>query len=239
MTKKVSCIICAYNEAGRIGSVLAALKDHPLVSEVVVVDDGSTDGTAKVVRSFGFPRLVKHAENRGKSAAFLTAVTNAQSDIIFCLDADLDGITPENITSLIEPVLSGEADIAMSFHRNNVFYTHLLGFNHITGDRVFSRDLIKDNLSEIPRLTRWGIEVFLNRLIIEKKLRVMSVFWKNVRNPPKTEKETVPNGIATLFSMVLDILTVVPLHKVIEQNIKLLGQTVRKPPERRLINFKL
>jgi glycosyltransferase involved in cell wall biosynthesis len=62
---RVSCIICAFNEAPRIGAVLAVATVHPLLAEVIVVDDGSTDGTADIVRRFPSVRLITCPVNLG------------------------------------------------------------------------------------------------------------------------------------------------------------------------------
>jgi glycosyltransferase involved in cell wall biosynthesis len=118
-----SCVICAYNEAQRIGEVLCVVATHPLFNEVIVVDDGSTDNTADIVRSFPSVRLISSAENRGKSRAFAEAVRAAKNDYIMCLDADLKHLTAANITELAEPVLSRRFDMSISVRKNEQIST--------------------------------------------------------------------------------------------------------------------
>jgi glycosyltransferase involved in cell wall biosynthesis len=71
----ISCVICAYMEAPRIGAVLSAVAGHPLVKEIIVVDDGSTDTTAAVVSRFSSITLVRLVENQGKSRALAAGVS--------------------------------------------------------------------------------------------------------------------------------------------------------------------
>lgn len=79
MELSVTCIIPAWNEAVRLPAVLAAVVDHPFVSEVLVVDDGSTDGTAEVARAGG-ARVLTMVPNGGKSAAVAAGLRAARGD---------------------------------------------------------------------------------------------------------------------------------------------------------------
>ena len=70
----VSCIIPVYNEKPRIANVLKAVVGHPLIHEVVVVDDGSNDGTEDLVKQFSGVKLIRHEVNKGKTQAVVTGI---------------------------------------------------------------------------------------------------------------------------------------------------------------------
>lgn len=111
---KLSILVPVYNEAARLHAVLKQALDveYPCEVEIVVVDDGSTDGTADVLRGFEHPavRAVTHPRNRGKGAAIRTAVAEATGDSMVILDADLE-YDPNDIPRLVEPVLAGRASV--------------------------------------------------------------------------------------------------------------------------------
>ncbi len=107
---KIFCIIPAYNEAASLARVIAKVK--PLVSQVVVVDDGSKDQSSQVAQQAG-AIVIRHIINRGQGAALQTGNHYAQSqgaDIIVHFDAD-DQFLAEEIPSIISPLIKGEADI--------------------------------------------------------------------------------------------------------------------------------
>ena len=123
-TRMVGVVVPAKDEAARIASTVAALVASPAVAAVVVVDDGSTDSTSARARAEGAD-VVRHGRNRGKAAALETgaarlAVLEARTadapdaawPLLF-VDADL-GETAGNTLVLTEPVLAGEADLAIA-----------------------------------------------------------------------------------------------------------------------------
>ena len=121
MLPAFSLVIPAFNEAHRIGDtlvqVLSYVRTASAGSEVIVVDDGSSDGTAEVVRSaFASAgeiesRLIQHSPNRGKGAAVRDGLRAATRPIALFSDADLS--TPiEEAPKLLEPINAGESDVA-------------------------------------------------------------------------------------------------------------------------------
>jgi glycosyltransferase involved in cell wall biosynthesis len=117
-TPSLSLIIPAYNEASRIGKVIKQSRLVEEISEIIVIDDGSKDGTDRVARELGI-EVVKHHKNMGKGEALRTGIAHAKNDILLFLDADLSNMTPEKISALIRPILKNKADFTKaSFTRS-------------------------------------------------------------------------------------------------------------------------
>jgi len=132
----LSVIVPVYNEAGTIKQILEKINSVPLDKEIVVVDDGSSDGTDKILRGIESANLkvIHHTTNRGKGAAFLTALSHATGDFVVIQDADLE-YNPEDYLKLIDEVKQGKADIAigarfLSGHRG--LLVHRLGNKFLT-----------------------------------------------------------------------------------------------------------
>lgn len=201
----ISCIICAYNESPRIGAVLAVVSKHPLVAEVIVVDDGSVDGTADVVRAFPAVRLIALRENHGKSFAMATGVAASAHATLMLLDADLQGLGADDVTALAEPVLSGAADISISLRGNSLLLYRLLGLDFVSGERVLRRQLLSEVLAEIRELPPFGIEVFMNERIVALRMSIAVVRWDRVVQARKTRKLGLLRGVLAEFRMLRDV----------------------------------
>ncbi len=109
---KLSVIMPAYNEAATIKKMVARVLESPFEKELIIVDDGSTDGTREILREIQDPRIrvIAHERNRGKGAALRTGFAKAQGDILIIQDADLE-YHPRDFGTLIQPILDGDADV--------------------------------------------------------------------------------------------------------------------------------
>ncbi len=216
-TDAVSCVIPAYNEAGRIGRVLAVVAAHPLVAEVVVVDDGSTDDTAARVATVAGVRLIRQPVNAGKSKALRTGLAAARRPLVMLLDADLTGLTADHVTRLITPVLRARADMAVSLRANTMTAWRLIGLDYISGERVFRKDLIAGRLDAIDRLPKFGFEVFLNEICITHGCRIAVVRWDGVASPFKYRKYGLLTGVLGDIGMMRDLFSVVSPWRLARQ----------------------
>jgi glycosyltransferase involved in cell wall biosynthesis len=214
---KVSVIIPAFNEQARIPNVLRALENHPLVWETIVVDDCSVDKTAEAVAKFPSAKLIRLSKNGGKSKAVATGIKASNGDIVCLLDADLVNLAASDITNLISPVISGLADISISYRKQNVWFDRMVGFDFISGERVYHKTFIQDHLDEITRLPAFGLEVFTNKLIIAQKARIKIVPFISAYSPLKYQKSGTWAGVKSDFHMAADILGTISLFAIIGQ----------------------
>ncbi|WP_179713942.1 glycosyltransferase family 2 protein [Paraburkholderia bryophila] len=223
----ISCIICAYNEAPRIAKVLAVAAVHPALGEVIVVDDGSDDDTADIVKQFPSVRLIMRGVNGGKSAAMVDGIAAAQGDLLMLLDADLKGLAAEHISALAAPVLKGRADVSISLRQNSLTLFRAIGLDFVSGERVVKKALLHAALEQIQALPRFGIEVFMNRLIIERRLRIAVTHWPHVTQARKTEKLGYWRGVRAEWRMIADLLKAVYPLALITQTVRLLQLRIR------------
>lgn len=220
--KKISCLICAYNEGGRIGKVLEVASGHPLLDEVLVVDDGSTDDTGKSVAQFKNVKLISLSKNGGKTKALQTGFEKVRNDWVLLLDADLKNLTRKDITDLLQPILDAKADVSLSIRNNSLGIFKMIGLDFVSGERVFDKNILNGHEKELQKLPRFGFEVFLNGLIIQSHLRLAVVRWKKVDHARKSEKIGYFKGQWAELKMVWDIFKTIGLRKIISQNWRLL-----------------
>ena len=159
----VAAIVPAYNEGKRIAEVLEALVKTPIFKEIIVVDDASTDDTkivvSKLMKKYDKIKYLKNAKNMGKAYSMGMGVNETASEIIFFCDADLVGLTPKIVESIINPVLNGEYDMFIGIRSNKMQKTvKLVAIK--SGERALKRE-IWENLPGFYK-HRYRIETGLN-----------------------------------------------------------------------------
>jgi glycosyltransferase involved in cell wall biosynthesis len=134
----VSVVVPVYNEHATIAEVIRRLLRQPYALDIIVVDDGSTDGTRELLRESEWPAVVRvlyHDRNMGKGATLRTGIQHAHGDIVVFQDADLE-YNPDDFAVLLRPILDGLADVVygsrfLGIHRAFMFY-HYLGNKFLT-----------------------------------------------------------------------------------------------------------
>jgi glycosyltransferase involved in cell wall biosynthesis len=158
---KVSAIIAAYNEQDTIADVVRAVEGHPLVDEIIVVDDGSADSTSPRAKQTS-AKVITLEQNQGKAGAMNTGVRAARNDTILFLDADILGLTHDIITLTVTPVLTQKCGMFVAIRARRTYWMNrLLYFIPVLGGE---RALTKDIWRLVPRTCRKGfqIEIALN-----------------------------------------------------------------------------
>ncbi len=183
--EKVSVIIPAFNEAKTIRKVVLIALDSGVVSEVIVVDDGSQDNTADVVKGLSKVVVVRHERNLGKGRAIRTGLDHASNEVVLFLDADLQNLRSDVVRNLTFPVLKGEADLVKaSFSRARGRLTALAAkpmmrvlFPGSNLSQPLSGQFCchKSFLREIKIEPRWGFDIAIVLEAMRRGLRVVEV----------------------------------------------------------------
>ena len=152
---KLTVIIPCFNEVGTIQQVVDAVQQSPVKNcEIIIVDDGSTDGTRELLKqdiASQVDQVIYHPENRGKGSALRSGFAAATGDIVIVQDADLE-YDPQEFPRMIDPIISGKADVVFgsrfqggSPHRV-VYYWHMVGNIFLT---TLSNMLTNINLTDM------------------------------------------------------------------------------------------
>jgi len=179
----VSAVVPVYNEAATVAQVVEELLALDLRLEILVVDDGSTDGSCAIVERLGRPevRVLRQPQNRGKGAAVRRGIAESTGDVVLIQDADLE-YSPSDIPALIAPLVAGKADVVFGTRlrggahpqRAHLFWHYLgnrfltllanvlynttisdmeVGYKAFRGDLVRGLSLVSDDFRIEPELT--------------------------------------------------------------------------------------
>ncbi len=220
---KLSVLIPVYNEERTVREILGRVVElGSVVKEIIVVDDGSKDRTAEVVRAFAAsePRVKFHQahKNQGKTAAIATALGLATGEVIIVQDADLE-YDPAEIPEVIAPILAGHADVVYGSRflvrkaaRVLYFYHYLANY----GLTFLSNMLTNRNMSDIETCYKafraevikpmtltskgFGMEVEITALVCKTKARTYEVPISYYGRPYEEGKKIGPmDGVAALW----------------------------------------
>jgi glycosyltransferase involved in cell wall biosynthesis len=194
---KISVIVPVFNERATVAETIRRVQAVEIAKEIIVVDDGSTDGTREILETLSRTadniRVILEPRNRGKGAALRVGFKHAMGDYVVIQDADLE-YDPENYHLLLRPLIDGRADVVYgsrfvtTLERRVQFFWHFIGnklltvvsnmFTNLnltdmeTGHKAFKREVIQAIKLEQDR---FGFEPEVTVKIARMKLRVYEV----------------------------------------------------------------
>jgi glycosyltransferase involved in cell wall biosynthesis len=214
----------AFNEARTIDEVLRRVAAVPVEKEILVVDDGSTDGTREILRKWDGRdgvRVVLHDRNRGKGKALATAIAEAKGDILLIQDADLE-YDPSDYPAMLKPIESGRADVVYGSRFRGSAENRVQNFWHTVGNRTLTliSNVVTDlNLTDmatcykvfhrrvVPALdlqsNRFGVDAEITVKVARGRFRIFEVPVSYfARSRAEGKKIRLRDGLSALAALV-------------------------------------
>ena len=193
----VTAIVCAFNEEETLSRVVRTLISTEEVNEVIVINDGSTDGTSATLKEFKKNpkvRIIEFPRNLGKGFAMAEGIEKAQGDILLFVDADLLNFEERYVPLLLRPLIDGKADMVIGHPTENVLDKKLNPFKSIAGERaVFKKDILP--LTERIRTSGYGVETIVNLYYAAQNKRVDYVYLWGLLHPIKVQKHSAKTAM--------------------------------------------
>lgn len=201
---KIATIIPAFNEEDTIADVIKAVKSVPEIDSIIVVSDGSTDGTVTIARRLK-AKVYEMKKNVGKGGAIKKGFEKTDSEILLFLDADLIGLKCEHIYALINPIKEDLVDMTIGVFSHGRLLTDLPQFlmPYLSGQRAIKRKII-DIIPDLD-LLKYGLEVAITKTVKKYDYRISKVKLHELTHRIKEEKYGFVEGAKKRLEMYLDI----------------------------------
>ncbi|HSS48145.1 MAG TPA: glycosyltransferase family 2 protein [Thermoanaerobaculia bacterium] len=197
---RVAAIVPAYNEEATLVEVLSVLEATPAIDEILVVSDGSTDGTVEIARARGL-RTIRLRENQGKGRAMAIGVAHTEAPILLFVDGDILNLTVGLLDRLVEPILSGRSDMNVGIrHRGRP----INAIQQRTGPLLSGiRCLRREIFEAVPEshLEGFAVETGLNWACRQLGCRTSTTVMYNLKHLVKEKKRGLIQGSRARFRM--------------------------------------
>lgn len=193
---KTTAIICVYNEESTVENVVALVSNY-FFSEVIVVNDGSTDKTDSILKEikeyYNFEYIIL-PKNKGKGFAMAKGIEKAKGDVIMFIDADLSNIQDNHFTELLTPILNNKADMVLGQPTETLIDSSINPFKSFTGQRALKKSDILP-LTEKMKNSRFGVETLINLYYQSENKNIKYVMLEGLKHPTKFDKTSTPQAM--------------------------------------------
>ncbi len=197
---RIAAIVPAYNEEATLAEVLSVLAATHAIDEVLVVSDGSTDGTVDIARSLGL-RTIHLRQNQGKGRAMAIGVAHTDAEVLLFVDGDILNLTVDLLDRLIAPVLAGTSDMNVGIrHRGRP----INAIQDRTGPLLSGiRCLWREIFEAVPdsHLEGFAIETGLNWACRQLGRRTTTTVMYNLKHLVKEKKRGLWRGLRARYQM--------------------------------------
>ena len=183
-----SAIVPVYNEGGTVTRVIQTLLDSGLITEIICVNDGSTDNSLEKLQEFGGKiKILNFSANHGKGRAIAAGISRAGGDYLFFCDSDLLRFTKKHVENMLTPIVQGKYKVVFGVPTQNKSGHYARHEVYLAGERVYPRAALLPHVSRLSRSKGAGAsEVFLNTLFAKKEVKVVPLY--RLYKPLKAKK---------------------------------------------------
>ncbi|AKD02486.1 glycosyltransferase family 2 protein [Pontibacter korlensis] len=214
---QISCLIPCYNERQRIGTVLKEIIKVRSVTQVVCVDDGSSDGTADYIeRCWPQVQVVRLPSNKGKAAAIKKGLTLVKNEHVLLMDADLQALNTDEIEAAVSAMAKNPTvDMIILRRINSPWFVRWYRSDILlSGERLIKKADLEQVVHQ--KIKRYQLEVAINRYMLRHRKQVRWMPW-SATNTYKVDKLGVVDGSKREFKMYLEIVSFVGFSHMLLQ----------------------
>lgn len=200
--KKIDAVVCALNESRTISGVVAGLKSIPVISRVILVDDGSSDQTAQLATAAG-AEVIRLEKNGGKAAAMRIGLDRVETPLTLFWDADLIGTTEEHIVQMLDPFVLRDLHMTVGV----VDASGQKAAPTWSGERLIRTEAAREFFLAHPAMARFSVERELTEWAKEQGWKVEYPLLRGIQHIKKEQKRGFVKGFADRLKMYWEILT--------------------------------
>ena len=204
----IDVLMPARDEAPTVAQNIAAARECRYVRDVIVIDDGSTDGTGDIASGAGAKVIVREGSNGSKAHAMAAGVAASDADAFLFVDADCTGLTAAHLDAICEPFVAGRAVLSIGAFDYGAFWNPMvLRWPPLSGERIIPRwvwDAIPPH-----KLDGYTIEVRINEVVAERRLHTVARTMKGVYHRTKRVKLGRWPGLRSTWDMYRELLKIV------------------------------